>query len=48
MTIPPEHNPEAVMFRIDALVLQLEQEGYAIPYILDELADYLDIANEIQ
>jgi len=48
MTIPPEHNPDDVMFQIDALVARLEQEGYPISYILEEIADYLEIANEIR
>lgn len=48
MTIPPEHNPDDVMFRIDALVNEMEQEGYPLAYILDEISDYLEIANEIR
>lgn len=38
---------EAIMIRIDALVSELEHEGYPTSVILEEMEDYLEIASEL-
>lgn len=37
---------ETVILRIDALVEQLEDEGYPLPFILEEIADYVELARD--
>ena len=36
------------MFRIDALVADLELEGYPTEMIMDELHEYLELCDELQ
>lgn len=38
---------EQVMLQIDMLVARLEADGYPISFILDELTEYLEIADEL-
>lgn len=38
---------EQVMLQIDMLVARLEADGYPIDFILDELTEYLEIADEL-
>ena len=35
------------MLQIDMLVARLEADGYPINFILDELTEYLEIADEL-
>lgn len=38
---------EEVMCRLDALVAELEHEGFPLNFILREMNDYLEICDEL-
>ena len=40
-------NEPTIMLRLDALVAELEAEGYPLRVILEEMDDYLEIAYEL-
>lgn len=41
-----EPRDEAVILRIDALVEQLEDEGFPLQFILEELTEYVELARD--